>query len=334
MSALSRLLFVVASLLTLATSVFAAPARPAPPLLGAGGAYGSPKFTFVAYGDTRSHADDHRRVIAAIVRLRPEFVLQSGDLVDKGKDAGQWAEFDDITRPLRAARIAYYPARGNHDQGPYYARQVREPFDSGNKYYYAFTRHRCRFIVIDSMDPADGGTFTPATAQYKWIVRELAQAQKSALNTFVMFHEGPYSVGPHGPTPDAQRWLHPLFVKYRPRAVFCGHDHLYYRTTRDGVTYLVTGGGGAPLYEPENKQIAVPGDVYANTHHVIRCDVDGARVTFTVISLDKTALFREPMHPGDTPPAVSVVTPGGTRPTLVPATPDGAVIDRFTLGPK
>jgi 3',5'-cyclic AMP phosphodiesterase CpdA len=298
------------------------------------GASDSPKFTFVAYGDTRSHADDHRQVIAAIVRQRPEFVLQSGDLVDHGTNASEWAEFDNITRPLRDAHIAYYPARGNHDVGPYYPQFVREPFDSGNKYYYAFTRHRCRFIILDSMDPAESGAFNPASAQYQWLVKELAQARKSALNTFVMFHEGPFSVGPHGPTPDAQRWLHPLFVKYRPRAVFCGHDHLYYRTTRDGVTYLVIGGGGAPLYEPENKKLAVPGDVYANTHHIIRCDVDGARVTFTVISLDKMAVSRTPMHPGDTPPAVSVVTPGGTHTTLVPANSDGVVIDKFTLGPK
>lgn len=325
------LLFAAALFLTPAVT---APAAPAPPALGKGGALGSPQFTFVAYGDTRSHADDHRQVIAAIVRLHPELVLQSGDLVSRGTKADDWTEFDDIVQPLRAARIAYYPARGNHDVGPYYALRVREPFDSGNKYYYAFTRHRCRFIIVDSMDPAPGGALNPDSAQYKWLVHELAQAQKTALNTFVLFHEGPFSIGPHGPTPDAQRWLHPLFVKYRVRAVFCGHDHLYYHTTRDGVTYLVTGGGGAPLYEPENKQLAIPGDVYANTHHMIRCDVDGARVTFTVISLDKMAALSAPLHPGDTPPAVSVVTPGGTHTTLVPDTPDGAVIDKFTLGPK
>ena len=130
-----------------------------------------------------------------------------------------------------------------------------------------------------------------------------------------MFHEGPFSVGPHGPTPEAQQYLHPLFVKYRPRLVICGHDHLYYRTTRDGVTYMVTGGGGAPPYRPENAQIAIPGDVFvkdvdnlgrpvgdkeydALIYHAIRCEVDGSRVTLTALRLD------------------------------------GSVIDRFTLGPK
>jgi len=270
-------------------------------------------FTFVAYGDTRSNPVAHAAVIAEIVNLHPEFVLQSGDLVSDGRNPKQWAQFDEIEKPLHAAKIAYYPARGNHDLGTYYPTHVTEPFDSGDrthKLYYAFTRHYNRFIVVDSMQPYD-----PGSPQYAWLVNELKRAQKTAVNTFVMFHEGPFSVGPHGPTPEAQRFLHPLFVKYPPRAVICGHDHLYYRTTRDGVTYLVTGGGGAPPYRPENAQISIPGDMFvkdvdslgrplsdadyaASIYHAIRLDVDGPRVTGTVLR------------------------------------PDGSVIDRFTLGPK
>ena len=253
-------------------------------------------FTFVAYGDTRSNPVAHAAVVKEIVSLRPEFVIQSGDLVSDGGNPRQWAEFDQIEQPLHDAHIAYYPARGNHDLGKYYPLRVTEPFDSGDtvhKLYYAFTRRRSRFIAVDSMQAYD-----PDSEQYRWLALELAKAQHACINTFVFFHEAPFSVGPHGSTPEAQRYLHPLFVKYKVRAVFCGHDHLYYRTVRDGVPYLVTGGGGAPLYDPVNKQIAIPGDVYVKAYHAIRLVVDGPRVTGTVF------------------------------------TPDGAVIDRFTLGPK
>jgi len=270
-------------------------------------------FTFVAYGDTRTNPVEHAVIINEILGLHPEFVLQSGDLVSDGKNPAQWDQFTQITQPLRNAHIAYYPARGNHDVGAYYPKFVTEPFDSGdkvNKLYYAFTRHGNRFIIVDSM-----GDYDPRSKQYAWLVSELTKAQKTAVNTFVMFHEGPFSVGPHGSTPEAQQYLHPLFVKYKPTAVFCGHDHLYYRTVRNGVTYLVTGGGGAPPYKPENKQIAIPGDVYVSDidsaghelapekyqsqiYHAIKCDVAGSRVTMTVIR------------------------------------PDGSVIDHFVLGPK
>ena len=273
----------------------------------------SDKFTFVAYGDTRTNPVEHAVIIKEILGLHPEFVLQSGDLVADGKNPAQWAQFTQITQPLRDAHIAYYPARGNHDVGAYYPHFVTEPFDSGdktNKLYYAFTRHHNRFIIVDSMEDYD-----PSSRQYAWLAGELARARNTAVNTFVMFHESPFSIGPHGSTPEAQQYLHPLFVRYKPRVVFCGHDHLYYRTVRDGVNYIVTGGGGAPPYHPENRQIALPGDVYVHDvdsagrplsedeyksliYHAIKCDVDGPRVTMTVIR------------------------------------PDGSIIDRFTLGPK
>jgi 3',5'-cyclic AMP phosphodiesterase CpdA len=273
----------------------------------------SEKFTFVAYGDTRSNPLEHAVIIKEILGLHPEFVLQSGDLVSDGRNAAQWEQFAQITQPLREAHIAYYPARGNHDLGPYYPHTITEPFDSGdkvNKLYYAFTRHRNRFIIVDSMED-----YNPGSRQYAWLAGELARAQKTAVNTFVMFHEAPFSIGPHGSTPEAQQYLHPLFVKHKPRVVFCGHDHLYYHTVRDGITYIVTGGGGAPPYRPENRQIALSGDVYVHDtdsagqplgeaqykaliYHAIQCQVDGPRVTLTVIR------------------------------------PNGSVIDRFTVGPK
>ena len=78
-----------------------------------------------------------------------------------------------------------------------------------------------------------------------------------------MFHEGPVLGRPAradagSPAATCTR----CSSSTSPALVFCGHDHLYYRTTRDGVTYVVTGGGGAPPYRPENSQIAIPGDVF------------------------------------------------------------------------
>lgn len=245
------------------------------------------RFTFVAYGDTRSNPDAHRAIIQTIIQQKPEFVLQSGDLVSDGRNKSQWAEFDQITAPLRAAHIAYYPARGNHDLGSYYQDRVREPIRSGNKYYYSFERHRNLFIALDEFQDYD-----PSSTQYRWLEDQLKYGQVHDVNTWVLFHESPFSVGPHGPTPEALAYLHPLFTKYKTRAVVCGHDHLYYRTKRDGVTYLVTGGGGAPLYDPIHTELAVPGDVYVKDFHIIRLDVDGKSVKGTVITPDGKTIDR------------------------------------------
>lgn len=252
----------------------------------------SAAFTFAAFGDTRSDARSHAAVVQEIVGWHPEFVVQSGDLVDRGTDAAEWAQFDAIEEPFKANNIATYPARGNHDIGPYYMARVTEKYDSGNGFYYAFTRHDNRFIIVDSFEDYD-----PTSEQYHWLEAELGKAEKTALNTFVMFHESPFSVGPHGPTPEAQEYLHPLFVKYRVRLVICGHDHLYYRTRRDGVNYIVTGGGGAPLYPPDNANVALPGDVYQSVHHAVLLHVKGRVITGTAIALDGTVIDRFTIGP-------------------------------------
>ena len=236
-------------------------------------------FMFVAYGDTRSQPDAHRIVVKYLVSLHPEFALQTGDLVDNGASLAEWNEFDQITAPIRAAHIAYYPSRGNHDLGPYYIKHVTEKYDSGDGYYYAFTRHDIRFIALDNFEPLD-----PDSAQYQWLVGELKKARGKTI--VAMLHEAPFSVGPHGSNFDVQKEFHPLFVKYHVALVFAGHDHLYYRTIRDGVTYIVTGGGGAPLYPATNTQYAIPGDVYKTTYHVVRCDVAPSTITLTALTPD------------------------------------------------
>ena len=43
----------------------------------------------------------------------------------------------------------------------------------------------------------------------------------------------------------------PLFEEYGVDVVFTGHDHCYERSFANGVFYIVTGGGGGPLYEQE-----------------------------------------------------------------------------------
>ena len=242
-------------------------------------------YTFVAYGDTRSDATTHAAIVAEIVGLHPEFVLQSGDLVDHGKSVSEWAEFDAIESPIKKAHIAYYPARGNHDLGDFYLSHVTEKYDSGNGFYYAFTRHNARFIIVDSFEDYD-----PTSTQYHWLEGELSKAQKAAQNTFVMFHESPFSVGPHGSTPEAQQYLHPLFAKYKVSLVICGHDHLYYRTKRDGVNYIITGGGGAPLYEADNANIAIPGDVYKSVHHVVLLTVKNGVISGRAIAEDGSVI--------------------------------------------
>jgi hypothetical protein len=41
--------------------------------------------------------------------------------------------------------------------------------------------------------------------------------------------------------------LHQLFLKAKVKGVFAGDGHRYDRSEKDGILYLIYGGGGAPL---------------------------------------------------------------------------------------
>ncbi|MBT8492725.1 MAG: hypothetical protein KJO07_06665, partial [Deltaproteobacteria bacterium] len=65
---------------------------------------------------------------------------------------------------------------------------------------------------------------------------------------FAAVHDGPYSRGLHRGNRYAQANYVPLLQKHRVELLFAGHDHLYQRGQVGGLRYVVSGGGGAPLY--------------------------------------------------------------------------------------
>jgi acid phosphatase type 7 len=251
-------------------------------------------FRFAVYGDTRDGHDAHRNIVAQIIKANPVLVLQTGDLVHSGGDASQWKIYDDITGEMRT-RFPVYPARGNHDNGGTgFDDRETAPFTSGNKRWYSFDKGNCHFIAlsIDEYTPYDANS-----PQYAWLKADLAAAQNRARHIFVFFHVGPYSIGSHGSDMTVRRTLCPLFEQYGVRAVFTGHDHLYYHTRRNGIHYIVSGGGGAPLYYPDPKKGAIDGDKWERANHYLICDVNGDKIDVGVYRLDGTPIEKFTIAP-------------------------------------
>ncbi len=61
-------------------------------------------------------------------------------------------------------------------------------------------------------------------------------------------HQPVYTSGIHGASPEQQRLWAPIFRDGRVALVLQGHNHMYERIVRDGVTYITTSGGGDTLY--------------------------------------------------------------------------------------
>ncbi len=236
---------------------------------------GEKPFTFAAYGDNREGSGDAaitRTLIDRIVRAQPAFVLHMGDLVHDGNNEGQWnAFFRDVRARMDVAKLK--PAKGNHDRGSEKRFESYFPYGSARMAYYAFTYGGACFVSTDST--AD---YAPESAQYRFIAGELEKCRMS-WPVIVYMHHPPFSAGEHGDTEKVKKNLVPLFEKYGVDIVFAGHDHTYQRlNAKNGVAYVVTGGGGAPLYK------VTPRDdvkVAASVYHYMVVRVEGSRMTIT-----------------------------------------------------
>lgn len=235
-------------------------------------------FRFAAYGDTRSQPDVHAQVVSAIIADAPRFVLHTGDLVANGRQDSYWqTEFFDPAQPMIANTVVF-PIQGNHERNSALYYQYFDPPDGGGDYnerWYSFTYGNAKFIGVDTQ-----ATFTPGSEQYDWLVSELQSATSEWL--FVFQHYPAYSSGGHGGDADVQAYLVPLYEQYGVDMVFMGHDHIYERSLKSGVQYVVTGGGGAPLYSVDVSPN--PYQVYADSvYHHCTIDIDGSSASFSAI---------------------------------------------------
>jgi acid phosphatase type 7 len=246
---------------------------------------GNVPFEFVLYGDTRTRHDVHRKVVATMLaHSSPEFALQSGDLVENAMDTAQWPIYFDIEKEwLR--KVDFFPLLGNHERND---RSFYEFFEA--KPYYSFNWGAVHFIVLDS----DVANVSPNAAvrsafwaeELHWLEEELKGSQTAALR-FVIAHHAPLSAySTRLPEPHMADVM-PLFEKYKVAAGLFGHDHNYQHYLKNGVHYIVSGGGGAPLYDVNRPPAGITQKVASienflvfkfdgKTAHVQAFDINGA----------------------------------------------------------
>lgn len=241
-----------------------------------------PTLHFVIYGDTRSRPDKHRQVVAQIAAVKPQFVIQTGDMVGRGTAQDEWTAFLEITAPLRELGD-YYPVMGNHDRGGPDLRTMftAMPAEPAGKTYYTFVRGNCRFVVLDTNTLRLEGKDED---QITWLTGVLDQARETHL--LVIGHHPLYAIGEYAPGDlTVRRRLEPLFARHQVAAYFCGHDHGYYRTRRGRLMHVITAGGGAPLYE-QKPELAQAGDVFKKTLNFTDLRVEGDRIAIRAIDGD------------------------------------------------
>jgi hypothetical protein len=251
---------------------------------------------FFAYGDTRTYPADHDAVAGAMksrYTAEPDFrtfVLSVGDLVSNGDDESAWDTefFDPAYSNIRhmLGHLPYQSAMGNHEgSGALFTKYFPYPFVGGR--YWSFDYGPAHFTIVDQYSP-----YGPGSVQLAWVAADLAATAKPWK--FVCLHEPGWSAGGHANNTNVQNYLEPLCEQYGVAMLFAGHNHYYARAVVNGVQHITTGGGGAPLYDPNP---AYPNIVAsAKAYHTCTVEIDGGSLHFEAVTpagavLDSLTLY-------------------------------------------
>lgn len=247
----------------------------------------SEKFSFLVLGDSGVNSEIQREVYQQMEKSHnlsaTDFLVHVGDV-----HQGQGDDYDPIYFDIYSdllSKINFYLSIGNHDTYTDNAAPYLDDFylpsnnpDSTER-YYSYRWGSGFFISLDSNIGMAIGT-----PQYEFLLAELeSEAQKTAMWTVVFFHHPPYcEFWPAWAGDETIRrdWL-PLFEQYEVDLVLNGHTHAYEKGELNGVTYVISGGGGGGLDQYARDFAHITKSV--GKHHFSRVDIDGAELTFTAI---------------------------------------------------
>lgn len=252
-----------------------------------------PSLRFVVLGDNQPPGTEmlgqpevFQRIVDEVAVMRPDLLLHLGDHIsgyaaDMDLVKRMWDEYFAVTA---AWTMPVHHAAGNHDIWDVRSETLWKERVGG--LYHAFDQGGCHFIVLDSEDQAHPGRITGE--QLAWLRRDLA-AHGNKGPIFVSLHQ-PLWLALDWRTFQASDWdrdVHPLLRQHRVSAVFAGHHHQYATSEKDGVRYILSGGGGGPI-DSENGQLA-QGDF----HHYCVVTVRGTSVAIEVRRPGESAALPE-----------------------------------------
>ena len=251
-----------------------------------------PPVRFAVIGDYGLAGPAEEQVARLVTSWQPDLIITTGD---NNYPSGAPETADENIGQYYHAYIApytgaygtgaevnrFFPTLGNHDwltdQGQAYFDYFSMP---GNERYYEFTWGPLQVFMLNSDEHEPDGVGR-SSAQAAWLQERLAAA--TLPWKVVYFHQPPYSSGYHGSV-DWMRWP---FKEWGASLVLAGHDHTYERLEIDGLTYIVNGIGGGPIYPfifPLEGSLVR----YNDFHGALLVEADFEQLSGTFASIDRT----------------------------------------------
>jgi 3',5'-cyclic AMP phosphodiesterase CpdA len=211
---------------------------------------------FGMYAENKGFAQETANfefAVATANRLKPAFVVVTGDLVNAAGDAAQIAEFKRVAGRLDPS-IRLFLMPGNHDVGNEPTKEslanYREQFGPD---YYTFRVGDITGIVLDSSLEKDPHNVPEEAAKMEaWFRTELAKARRD--KHVIVFQHIPFFLQDANeedryeniPRETRQRYLK-ILHEYGIKQVFAGHYHSTSEARDGDLEMITTGPVGKPV---------------------------------------------------------------------------------------
>ncbi len=261
--------------------------------------YGDTRFTTWRFAGNVTSPWARRALIEKIASERPDALFISGDIPFQGAQRADYHVFFSESAIWRRDHLRVYPVLGNHE---FYARDFvpsRQrglqnwweafPFLKGMQWYSVQLGDQIYALCLDS----NFGALKSGSAQRIWIDRQLAALPESIGYVFVVLHHagsGDYlerqghKRSQDTSASDLDPYLERKQQNMRARiVVISGHVHNYGRLERNGVVYIISGGGGAhPVFfrrqtddKFRGKDLVRNGHALPNYNYLV-CELDSS----------------------------------------------------------
>ncbi|RJQ43692.1 MAG: hypothetical protein C4534_07700 [Gaiellales bacterium] len=272
-------------------------------------------FSFTVSGDNRPNSGSAPQPVPwwSIMSLMAgdgaDLSLSVGDIIygmtdSAAQNAIRYDGFFAVTSQLTGS-APMYVAAGNHERlssaagRDAFEEEFTLPENDGadaatdGELYYSFDHGDTHFVALSTEIPGEEGMVTGD--QQAWLEADLAANTRPWV---VVFMHRPLFRGMHAGDPwvdisnaagqQNRADIHALFLLNDVDLVFAGHEHLYFHHVEDGIHYVITGGGGAPLSPTPP---LAEGDVFAaSDYHYVKADESLALVAVDVVGDDGAVL--------------------------------------------
>ena len=193
--------------------------------------------------------------IATTNRLKPAFVVVTGDLINKPGDKAQADEYLRIEAKLDRS-IPLYRVPGNHDVGNDPTLESIATYTARfGPDHYTFKNGQMVAVVLDSnLLRSPKGARQLAEQQDTWLKSELEKARQQGAHPIIVFQHHPWFVEQvdepdsyHNMPGHERRPYLDLFRQFGVTHVFAGHYHANQTARYESLEMVTTGAIGKPL---------------------------------------------------------------------------------------